>query len=342
MLYYLIKPRTIKEEPEQHSTMNIIHRIGITLTLVLVGNLFFSSVSFADPANTRVTQAEVEQKRQAYEKTKRQVEQLQKKIDETDQQLSQTFMEIERLNDRQAQTQKQLNQLLVDFYTSGHYQMERQLLNAKTVSEFLFRLELLRLTIERNIKLFQKYKKQKVLIEEKKKELQETLKKLQPLLQQSEQKSKQLQQQYKTLSAQLKAREQEKQLEEPATNDLSWLNKARAMIGTVKYVFGAASYPYFDCSSWTQYVFRTYRNIELPRTAAAQSKVGTFVSKENLQPGDLVFFQGTYKAGVSHVGIYLGNGQFISNKNSRLHLQIESINSAYSKRHYWGAKRVNR
>ena len=197
-------------------------------------------------------------------------------------------------------------------------------------------------------------KNKKEIIAEKKKRLQKDLAKLQPLLQQSEKKSKQLQQQYQSLSAELKRkeREQERQkqnqsstegtLEQPAVSDLSWLNKARAMIGTVKYVFGAQSYPYFDCSSWTQYVFRQYRGIELPRTAEAQSKVGTFVAKNNLQPGDLVFFQGTYKAGISHVGIYLGNGNFISNKNSRLHLQIESINSSYAKKHYWGAKRVNK
>gem|GEM_PF-3213032 len=324
--------------------MNKTRHIPITLTLVLVFSLLFANSTFAAPANSEVTSSEIEKKRQAYLKTKKQVESLQKQIYATDQQLSKTFAELERLSDRQAQTQRQLNQIMVEAYKSGHYNTESQLLGAKSISEFLFRLELLRLTVERNIKLFNKYKKQKEAIAQKKKKLQETLTKLQPLLRQSEQKSKQLQQEYTALSTKLKEQQKKKSesLEEPAVTDQSWLNKARAMIGTVQYVFGAANYPYFDCSSWTQYVFRKYRNIELPRTAAAQSKVGTFVPKSNLQPGDLVFFQGTYKAGVSHVGIYLGNGQFISNKNSRLNLQIESINSSYARKHYWGAKRVNK
>lgn len=322
------------------------------IIFALAANLLFSNVSFATPNSPNADSSNVRQKQKEYQETKRQVERLQKQIDATDQQLSETFEELERLNDRQIQTQKKLNQILVEYYTSGQHHMEAQLLNSKSVSEFLFRLELLKLTVERNIKVFNKYKKQKEIIAEKKKSLQKDLAELQPLLKQSEQKRKQLQKQYQSLAADFKRKEQEKQkkqtqsssngaLDQPTVSNQSWLNKARAMIGTVKYVFGAQSYPYFDCSSWTQYVFRQYRGIQLPRTAEAQSKVGTFVSKNNLQPGDLVFFQGTYKAGISHVGIYLGNGNFISNKNSRLHLQIESIHSSYSKKHYWGAKRVN-
>lgn len=313
------------------------------LSLALSVNLLFTSVSIAAPEESNVDRNRVQKKLKEYQETKRQVENLQKQIDATDKQLSKTFDELERLNDRQAQTQKQLKQILVESYTSGQHHMERQLLNSKSVPEFLFRLELLRLTIQRNLKVFQKYKKQKEIITQKKQNLQKELAKLQPLLKKSEQKSKQLEKQYRTLSKELQNQNQNGSttLDQSPETDLSWLNKARAMIGTVKYVFGASSYPYFDCSSWTQYVFRKYRGIELPRTAAAQSKVGTFVSKDNLQPGDLVFFQGTYKAGVSHVGIYLGNGNFISNKNSRLHLKIESINSSYSKKHYWGARRVN-
>lgn len=312
------------------------------LSLALSINLLFASASFAAPEESNVDRNSVKKKLKEYQETKRQVENLQKQIDATDKQLSKTFDELERLNDRQAQTRKQLRQILVESYTSGQHHMERQLLNSKSVPEFLFRLELLRLTIQRKLKVFQKYQKQKKIITQKKKKLQEELAKLQPLLKQSEQKSKQLEKQYRTLAKELQKNQSGSNpaLDQPP-GDLSWLNKARAMIGTVRYVFGASSYPYFDCSSWTQYVFRKYRGIELPRTAAAQSKVGTFVSKANLQPGDLVFFQGTYKAGVSHVGIYLGNGNFISNKNSRLHLRIESINSSYSKKHYWGAKRVN-
>ena len=78
-----------------------------------------------------------------------------------------------------------------------------------------------------------------------------------------------------------------------------------------KYVYGASGPSTFDCSGFTMYVFKHF-GISLSHSATAQSKKGTYVAKENLQPGDLVFFK-DYKTmdGIGHCGIYVGDGNFI-------------------------------
>lgn len=78
-----------------------------------------------------------------------------------------------------------------------------------------------------------------------------------------------------------------------------------------KYVWGAN-----DCSGFTQKVFQQF-GINLPHNAAAQASYGTYVSQNNLQPGDLVFFS-TYAPGITHVGIYVGNNQMISSENEQV------------------------
>ena len=78
-----------------------------------------------------------------------------------------------------------------------------------------------------------------------------------------------------------------------------------------KYVYGASGPSTFDCSGFTMYVFKHF-GISLSHSATAQSKKGTYVAKENLQPGDLVFFK-DYQTmdGIGHCGIYVGDGNFI-------------------------------
>ena len=76
------------------------------------------------------------------------------------------------------------------------------------------------------------------------------------------------------------------------------------------------------------------------RTPADQFKQGTAVDKSDLQPGDIVFFAGTYASGISHVGIYAGNGQFIHSPNSRSTVSYSDLNSGYWAEHYYGARRM--
>ena len=105
----------------------------------------------------------------------------------------------------------------------------------------------------------------------------------------------------------------------------------------VPYVFGGTSPSGFDCSGYVRYVFAN-AGIYLPRTADAQYEVGYPVSSGELRAGDLVFFS-TYDYGASHVGIYLGDGDFINASSSR-GVAIDSLYSSYWGSCYIGARRV--
>ena len=111
---------------------------------------------------------------------------------------------------------------------------------------------------------------------------------------------------------------------------------AQSYIG-VPYRMGGTSRQAIDCSGFTMKVFASH-GITLPRTADVQYNVGKKVPRGQEQSGDLVFFE-TYLPGPSHVGIFLGNGQFIHASSSR-GVTITPLNSSYFGPRYLGAKRV--
>ena len=113
--------------------------------------------------------------------------------------------------------------------------------------------------------------------------------------------------------------------------------KAKQYLG-VPYKYGGTSPSGFDCSGFVYYVFRNL-GININRTQANMYAQGTPVKKSDLKPGDLVFFQNTYKAGISHVGIYVGNGQFIHSPSSGKVVSYANLNSSYYTSHYYGAAR---
>ena len=118
---------------------------------------------------------------------------------------------------------------------------------------------------------------------------------------------------------------------------------AKRFLG-VPYVWGATGPDKFDCSGFTQWVFRDV-GINIPRVSRDQAKVGEYVSFNNLQPGDMVFFD-THKkrtGKVSHVGIYLGNGNFIHASSAGKKVVIYNFNEKpfYKKRFLWGRRLVN-
>lgn len=106
----------------------------------------------------------------------------------------------------------------------------------------------------------------------------------------------------------------------------------------VPYVWGGSSPSGFDCSGFIQYVFAK-NGINLPRVSADQYNAGKAISKSELKPGDLVFFE-TYKQGPSHLGIYLGDNAFIHASSGSEKVIISNLTSTYYTQHYIGARRV--
>ena len=101
-----------------------------------------------------------------------------------------------------------------------------------------------------------------------------------------------------------------------------------------KYVYGGTTTKGFDCSGFTQYVYKNF-GVNLNRTAAAQYSNGTSV--KNLQAGDLVMFG---KSGINHVGIYIGGNTFIHAANSKRGVTTDTLASGYYKTNYVGARRI--
>ena len=104
------------------------------------------------------------------------------------------------------------------------------------------------------------------------------------------------------------------------------------------YLFGGNTPEAFDCSGYILYVFKFF-GISLPRTSESQFNVGTSVARADLQAGDLVFFENTYKPGISHTGIYIGSGNFISAESSGVKISNLDTNPYWGPK-YAGAKRV--
>ncbi len=126
-------------------------------------------------------------------------------------------------------------------------------------------------------------------------------------------------------------------IEKPGVTGADIVATAKTCLG-VPYVWGGESMSGFDCSGLVQYVYEQ-NGISLPRTCKTQYQEGVYVSKANLQPGDLVFFENTYTTGISHVGIYIGNGEFIHASSSK-GVMISQLSNSYWTSHYYGARRV--
>jgi cell wall-associated NlpC family hydrolase len=115
---------------------------------------------------------------------------------------------------------------------------------------------------------------------------------------------------------------------------------AMGLLG-VRYRFGGNTPETgLDCSGLVQLVFKESFGLVLPRRAAQMSQVGGNISKDELKPGDLVFFN-TLKRAFSHVGIYVGEGKFVHAPSSGGKVRVESLNTPYWVTRFNGARRLD-
>ena len=105
------------------------------------------------------------------------------------------------------------------------------------------------------------------------------------------------------------------------------------------YRYGGSQTNSFDCSGFVQHVFLYTLGIQLPRTSTEMSHVGGKPTAEQLQPGDLVFFN-TTATPYSHVGIYLGDQRFVHAPSSGKGIMVTSMQASYWRKRYNGARRI--
>jgi len=111
-------------------------------------------------------------------------------------------------------------------------------------------------------------------------------------------------------------------------------------LGT-RYHFGGSSRTGIDCSAFTQMLFSSAFNIQLPRTSVSQATIGQTVSRRSdLAFGDLVFFHTRSRRGISHVGMYLGDNLF-AHSSSRYGVTISSLESTYYSKRLVAARRLD-
>ena len=123
-----------------------------------------------------------------------------------------------------------------------------------------------------------------------------------------------------------------------SSSSVDVVSYAKSYLGS-KYVSGGTGPTSFDCSGFTQYIYKNY-GVSLAHSASAQAGVGTAVEKSNLQAGDLVLFKGASGSGIGHVGIYIGGNQFIHASNPTGGVKITSMSDSYYSTRYVTSRRV--
>lgn len=112
---------------------------------------------------------------------------------------------------------------------------------------------------------------------------------------------------------------------------LSWLGSP--------YRMGGSARNGIDCSGLVRAVYSSL-GLSLPRTAAGQFGHGMPVGEADLRPGDLVFFENTYKSGISHVGIYIGDGKFVHAAGRKKGVVVTAFAQPYYRNRFIGARRL--
>ena len=115
--------------------------------------------------------------------------------------------------------------------------------------------------------------------------------------------------------------------------------QAMGLLGVPYKLGGTSEEKGFDCSGFVRYMFEKSVGLVLPRRAEEQAKVTEEISRSELKPGDLVFFN-TLKRTFSHVGIYVGDGKFIHAPRPGKAVRVDDMREAYWQQRFNGARRV--
>jgi cell wall-associated NlpC family hydrolase len=125
-----------------------------------------------------------------------------------------------------------------------------------------------------------------------------------------------------------------------ATRASELVGNALGLLG-IHYRFGGNTPTSgFDCSGMVRYVFQNAIGLNLPRRAEEISRVGVKVARDDLKPGDLVFYK-TLRRAFSHVGIYLGNNRFIHAPSAGGRVRVDDMSTSYWATRFNGARRVD-
>jgi len=117
--------------------------------------------------------------------------------------------------------------------------------------------------------------------------------------------------------------------------------KAMGLLGVPYRRGGASENTGFDCSGFVRHLYEQSIGLVLPRRADEQAKATQSIERNELKPGDLVFFN-TMRRTFSHVGIYVGDGKFIHSPHSGSSVRVDDMREAYWNKRFTGARRVNR
>jgi cell wall-associated NlpC family hydrolase len=107
-----------------------------------------------------------------------------------------------------------------------------------------------------------------------------------------------------------------------------------------RYRFGGTTQKGMDCSGLVSRVWADLKMKKIPRASSALYNAGKPVRLSDLRAGDLVFFENTYKKGISHVGVYAGHNKFIHSANRRHGVTTARLSDPYYQRHFAGARRL--
>jgi uncharacterized protein YgiM (DUF1202 family) len=130
-------------------------------------------------------------------------------------------------------------------------------------------------------------------------------------------------------------------IEKQNLNGIGVVEYAKKFIGT-PYAYGGNTPKGFDCSGFVQYVMSNFE-VKMPRSSTEQYSVGERVNKSQLIPGDLVYFKYSSNSNnLNHVGIYVGEGNFIHSTAPGQAVRIDTLASGYFSNYYYGATRIIR